>query len=100
MKYDYIIVGAGAAGTVIAARLTTELKNVDEKPVNILLVEAGKENRSKDMDKTMAAPNPMELWGDKSLTFNDCMVARSAQQPSRAYPVGRCIGGGSAINGM
>ena len=99
MKYDYIIVGAGAAGTVIAARLTTELKNA-EKPVNILLVEAGKENRSKDMDKAMAAPNPMELWGDKSLTFNDCMVARSAQQPSRAYPVGRCIGGGSAINGM
>ena len=98
--YDYIIVGAGAAGTVIASRLTTELIQNKEIPLNILLIEAGNENRTKDMDENMAAQNPMKLWGDKTLTFNDCVVARSTCQPPRSYPVGKCVGGGSAINGM
>ena len=89
--YDYIIVGAGAAGTVIASRLTTELNK--EIPLNILLIEAGNENRTKDMDENMAAQNPMKLWGDKTLTFNDCVVARSTCQPPRSYPVGICVGG-------
>ena len=97
-RYDYIIVGAGAAGTVIASRLTTDMQQ--EAPLHILLLECGKDNRTKDMDKDMAAPNPMKLWGDQSLTFNDCVVARSAEQPPRSYPVGKCVGGGSAINGM
>ena len=39
--YDYIIVGAGAAGTVIASRLTLELNQNKEIPLNILLIEAG-----------------------------------------------------------
>ena len=63
-------------------------------------LEVGSDNRTKDMSVDMAAQNPMKLWGDNTLTFDDCLVARSSKQAARPYPVGKVVGGGSAINGM
>ena len=93
--YDYVVVGAGACGTVIASKLARALPTKQ-----ILLLEAGKENRTKNMSDAMRRPNPMALWGDPTITFDDLNVKRSTCSAARSYPVGKIVGGGSAINGM
>ena len=94
-SYDFIIVGAGACGTVVAAKLARAFPDL-----SILLLEAGGDNRTSEMIDAMKKQNPMQLWADPNITFNDCNAARSTSQSARAYPVGRIVGGGSAINGM
>ena len=93
--FDYIVVGAGASGTVIAAKLAQQAPSA-----KILLLDAGRDHRAADMSDDMASQNPMALWGDKQWTWPQVKVARTASQAPRDYPTARCVGGGSSINGM
>jgi choline dehydrogenase len=90
--YDYIIVGAGTAGCLLANRLSNDAK------VRVLLLEAG----GKDNYHWIHIPvgylylmdNPRTDWG-----------YRTAPEPglngrSLGYPRGRVLGGCSSINGM
>jgi choline dehydrogenase len=90
--YDYIVVGAGSAGCVIAARLT------EDKNVRVLLLEAG----GKDDHPYVKMPIgflkamlvPKHTWG-----------YRSEPEPQLGdrrinLPRGRLLGGSSSINGM
>ena len=88
---DYIIVGAGSAGCVLANRLT------EDPRVSVLLVEAG----GSDRHPYIAAPAGfLKTFADPR--FNWCFTTEpGAAISDRAihFPRGKVLGGSSAING-
>ena len=92
MSYDYIIVGAGAAGCVLANRLS------EDPGTRVLLVEAG------GSDERFLIKLPLGLlraFRDPSLTWG-YLSEPEPHLNGRALPVprGRVLGGSSSINGM
>ena len=92
MAWDYIIVGAGSAGCVLAHRLSAERKN------KVLLLEGGGFDTSPVLrvpaGEIKAILNPRFNWmymsePDPSLNGRDAM-----------WPGGKVLGGSSSINGM
>ncbi|MGH3286979.1 MAG: GMC family oxidoreductase [Streptosporangiaceae bacterium] len=88
-QYDYIIVGAGTAGCVLAARLT------EDSSARVLLVEAGGAERTRAMTVPDAWP---ELLGSDA-NWGDLTTAQAEAGPG-IYPRGRTLGGSGAINAM
>ncbi|NMO50131.1 glucose-methanol-choline oxidoreductase [Actinoplanes sp. TBRC 11911] len=89
--YDYVIVGAGSAGCVLAARLS---ENPDAR---VLLVESG------PADTLPAIREPM-AWHTLQGTAVDYAYETVPQQGSADFvyrwPRGRTLGGSSSINAM
>ncbi|KAJ7436909.1 aryl-alcohol oxidase-like protein [Mycena galericulata] len=93
-KYDFIVVGAGTAGCVIAARLT------EDPSVNVLLIEAGVSDNGTE-SATISVPL---LAGSGIGTMFDWNYTSTAQSGlnGRIIPVPRgfVLGGSSSINAM
>ncbi len=90
--YDYVIVGAGSAGCVLAARLT------EDPEVRVLLLEAGPRDRGWPIH--MPSGMGRLLSSDK---FNWAYVSEPEPYLDNrvlAHPRGRVLGGSSSINGM
>jgi len=93
MDHDFLIVGGGTAGAVIASRLS-------ENPAHrVLLLEAGDDilpgREPADIQDPFPAAtlNPRYFWDGLTAT------ARDGGTPAR-YPQARVMGGGSSINGL
>jgi choline dehydrogenase len=91
-RYDYIIVGAGSAGCVLAARLT------EDPQIRVLLVEAGPKDRSWRIDMPSAVGS---LLSSDRFNWNYVSDAEPYLDGRRlTHPRGRVLGGSSSINGM
>ena len=93
-NYDYIIIGAGSAGCVLAHRLT------EDPDVNVLVIEAGGPDHWWDFRIHMPAALVYPL---QSKTYN--WQFASEPEPAlngRVIPLfrGKVLGGSSTINGM
>jgi len=90
-EFDYVVVGAGTAGCVVAARLT------EDPDVRVLLLESG------PADKHPLIPVPTAWLGLFGTEVD--YAYRTTPQPGlggaeMSWPRGHTVGGSSSINGM
>ena len=92
MNYDYVIVGAGPAGCIVASRLT------EDPSIKVLVIEAGGSDRSLVISMPAALPFAYQSkklgWGYQSGPEPN-LGGRTIDEKR-----GRVIGGSSSINAM
>ena len=89
--YDYIIVGAGSAGCVLAARLSAD------SSVSVLLLEAGPADGADEIQAPAAVSRLLQSSYDWNYTT---VPQHRAAGRSIYWPRGKVLGGSSSINAM
>ncbi len=88
--YDYVVVGGGSGGNVVATRLV-------EAGNRVLLLEGGK----RDNHLYVKAPAGMFMLSDTGHAISHETVPQASAKGRPMYiPTGATLGGGSSVNGM
>jgi choline dehydrogenase len=93
LTFDYIVIGTGPAGSVIAKTLT------DDKKTSVLVLEAG-ENKDRDRpirDSTFA-PELEEQFFAPYFWQGEGVPEAGVHERTFEWTTGRLAGGGSSIN--
>ena len=95
-EYDFIVIGGGSAGAVVANRLS------ENKSWDILLLEAGGEGNIESEIPSLWPANIMSNlnWGYKTQSDRDMKMSTMTENRSPSWHSGKVLGGTSTLNIM
>ncbi|HDR8948381.1 TPA: GMC family oxidoreductase N-terminal domain-containing protein [Burkholderia vietnamiensis] len=91
-RFDYVIVGGGSAGCVLAHRLSAE------PSVRVALIEAGADTPPGAVPAAILDSYPMPVFCGDTYIWPDLQAKATQHAAPRVYEQGRVMGGGSSIN--
>jgi choline dehydrogenase len=89
-SFDYIVVGAGSSGCVLADRLSADGRS------RVLLIEAGGRNETELVNMPRAF---MKMFGNPTHFWHFPVRAQAGRPAGEVWPYGRGLGGSSSTNG-
>lgn len=91
---DYLILGGGSAGCVLAARLS------EDPEQQVRLIEAGRDISARSMPDAIRSRYPGRAYLDTGNLWRRLTALMGKHSSERRYEQARLLGGGSAINAL